>query len=188
MQKISKSVDNSFLDMERINIVVILSKWIFLSSILFLPILLIQLILLNKIQNPFIISLLKSILTIVIIFSSLFPQNGSLEVKRLDNFRNFMYQRKDIKLIKHFDDPSVIFGKTIDLKDDVNYFLKDSNHSGDVEFNDKEREFSQQLIMKAYRIMMKLALYLKNYLHFFLHQIYFFIIHQMKIVIIVGYL
>jgi site-specific DNA-methyltransferase (adenine-specific) len=51
----------------------------------------------------------------------------------LEKFRKDMFKRKDIKLIKHYDDASKFFD--IDLKGGVNYFLKDKNYKGFVSIN-----------------------------------------------------
>ena len=45
--------------------------------------------------------------------------------KGLDKFREMMLKREDIVYIKHFDDASKIFGKLVDIKGGVNYFLVD---------------------------------------------------------------
>jgi len=55
--------------------------------------------------------------------------------KGLDSFRNNMLKRTDIVYIKHFDDASKIFGNSVDIKGGVNYFLKDSNHTGNCIYN-----------------------------------------------------
>ena len=55
--------------------------------------------------------------------------------KGLDSFRKNMLERTDIVYIKHFDDASKIFGNLVEIKGGVNYFLKDSNHNGDCNFN-----------------------------------------------------
>jgi hypothetical protein len=55
--------------------------------------------------------------------------------KGLDSFRKKMLNRTDIVYIKHFDDASTIFGKSVEIKGGVNYFLKDSHHNGDCKFN-----------------------------------------------------
>jgi site-specific DNA-methyltransferase (adenine-specific) len=54
--------------------------------------------------------------------------------KGLDKFRKTMMLRKEIKLIKHFDDASKVFPGT-DIKGGVNYFLKDSSWNGKCDLN-----------------------------------------------------
>ncbi len=56
--------------------------------------------------------------------------------KGLNNFRKNMLNRTDIVYIKHYDDASTIFGKLVEIKGGVNYFLKDIHHNGDCKFND----------------------------------------------------
>ncbi len=55
--------------------------------------------------------------------------------KGLDSFRKNMLERTDIVYIKHFDDASKIFRKSVSIEGGVNYFLKDTNHNGDCNFN-----------------------------------------------------
>ncbi len=55
--------------------------------------------------------------------------------KGLDSFRKNMLERTDIVYIKHFNDASKIFGNLVEIKGGVNYFLKDTNHNGDCNFN-----------------------------------------------------
>mgnify|MGYP000944212508 CR=1 FL=1 len=55
--------------------------------------------------------------------------------KGLTKFRRMMLQRRDIKMIKQFEDASEIFGKVVDIKGGVNYFLKDSGYDGECNFN-----------------------------------------------------
>jgi len=69
------------------------------------------------------------------ILSFVVPSRWFSGGKGLDKFRNMMLNRNDIVYIKHFDDASKIFGNTVDIKGGVNYFLKDSNYSGDCKYN-----------------------------------------------------
>lgn len=55
--------------------------------------------------------------------------------KGLDIFRNKMMSRKDIKIIKHFDDASSIF-KNVEIKGGVSYFLIDKSYEGLTKFNE----------------------------------------------------
>jgi len=55
--------------------------------------------------------------------------------KGLTKFRKMMLNRHDIKYIRQFNDASKIFGKMVDIKGGVNYFLKDENYVGDCNFN-----------------------------------------------------
>lgn len=52
----------------------------------------------------------------------------------LDNFRNMMFNRKDIKLINHFDSKIKIFDN-VDIVGGVSYFMLDRSYNGDVLFN-----------------------------------------------------
>ena len=55
--------------------------------------------------------------------------------KGLDSFRKNMLERTDIVYIKHFNDACEIFGNTVSIEGGVNYFLKDTKHKGDCNFN-----------------------------------------------------
>jgi len=55
--------------------------------------------------------------------------------KGLDSFRKNMLERTDIVYIKHFDDACKIFGISVSIEGGVNYFLKDTKHKGDCNFN-----------------------------------------------------
>lgn len=56
--------------------------------------------------------------------------------KGLDKFRKMMLSRNDIRIIKHYDDETDVFGNTVSIKGGVNYFLKDSKYTGLCTFND----------------------------------------------------
>ena len=55
--------------------------------------------------------------------------------KGLDGFRKNMLERTDIVYMKHIDDACKIFGNSVEIKGGVNYFLKDSRHNGNCNFN-----------------------------------------------------
>jgi site-specific DNA-methyltransferase (adenine-specific) len=63
--------------------------------------------------------------------------------KGLDSFRKNMLERTDIVYIKHFDDASTIFGKSVSIEGGVNYFLKDTNHNGDCMYNGSMTKFNK---------------------------------------------
>jgi len=67
--------------------------------------------------------------------------------KGLDGFRKMMLSRTDIKIIKHFDDATKIFGNNVDIPGGVNYFLIDSEYNGKVLFNDVEVELNKYDIL-----------------------------------------
>jgi site-specific DNA-methyltransferase (adenine-specific) len=82
--------------------------------------------------------------------------------KGLDKFRKFMLERKDIKFIKHFDDASKIFGKMVDIKGGVNYFLKDSKYNGECNFNGSMTQLNKYDVFvdsKFYNLIDKLTKY-----------------------------
>ena len=56
--------------------------------------------------------------------------------KGLNKFRE-MLKRDDIVEIKTYEDASEIFGNIIEVKGGINHFIKDYNHKGQCNFNDK---------------------------------------------------
>ena len=62
--------------------------------------------------------------------------------KGLDNFRYKMKSSNKIKYIKHFDDATAIFGKSVEIKGGVSYFLYDNSHNGICNFNGTEMDLS----------------------------------------------
>jgi hypothetical protein len=81
--------------------------------------------------------------------------------KGLDKFREMMLNRKDISYIKHIDDASSIFGKNVDIKGGVNYFLIDKKYSGKCNFNGSNIELNKYDVMvmdsKFYSIIDKIT-------------------------------
>jgi site-specific DNA-methyltransferase (adenine-specific) len=53
----------------------------------------------------------------------------------LDDFRNTMFKRNDIRIIKHWDDSQFVFGKVVEIKGGVQYFFIDKNYTGLIEYN-----------------------------------------------------
>jgi site-specific DNA-methyltransferase (adenine-specific) len=53
----------------------------------------------------------------------------------LDEFRNQMFQRNDIKVIKHWDNSQDVFGKVVEIKGGVQYFLIDKSYDGLCNYN-----------------------------------------------------
>jgi len=83
----------------------------------------------------------------------------------LDEFRNMMFSRNDIKLIKHFDDAKKIFGNYVDIKGGVSYFFIDNNHNGPVTINDVISNFNKYDIfvdMKYHSLLDKILLNMEN--------------------------
>jgi site-specific DNA-methyltransferase (adenine-specific) len=63
------------------------------------------------------------------------PSRWFIGGKGLDYFREFMLKRTDIVFIQHTDDATAWFGKSVSIEGGVNYFLKDSHHTGECVFN-----------------------------------------------------
>jgi len=62
--------------------------------------------------------------------------------KGLDNFRNNMLINKKIKKIIHFNDPTITFGRGVEIKGGISYMIMDNNYSGECLFNDKKTNLS----------------------------------------------
>ena len=71
------------------------------------------------------------------------PSRWFIGGKGLDDFRAFMVKRTDIVFIRHEDDATKWFGKDVDIKGGVNYFLKDSSYNGTCLFNDEPYNLSK---------------------------------------------
>ncbi len=63
------------------------------------------------------------------------PSRWFVGGKGLEDFRKFMLKRDDIEIIEHEDDAKKWFGKTVEIKGGVNYFLKNSDYKGKCKFN-----------------------------------------------------
>ena len=55
--------------------------------------------------------------------------------KGLDSFRKMMMKSNKIKMIKHFDNACDIFGKTVEIKGGVSYFIYDKKYQGRTNIN-----------------------------------------------------
>jgi site-specific DNA-methyltransferase (adenine-specific) len=80
--------------------------------------------------------------------------------KGLDNFRKMMVSSDKITLIKHFDDATEIFGKTVDITGGVSYFIFDNNHQGGCLLNNTHVNLSKYDIVvnpKYYSIIDKVS-------------------------------
>jgi site-specific DNA-methyltransferase (adenine-specific) len=80
--------------------------------------------------------------------------------KGLDTFRRMMMSSNKIKIINHFSDASLIFGKSVDITGGVSYFLYDKNYDGDCLLNDSiidMRKYDIILNPKNYSIIDKVS-------------------------------
>jgi site-specific DNA-methyltransferase (adenine-specific) len=71
------------------------------------------------------------------LLSFIIPSKWFSGGKGLDKFRKMMINRTDIVFIKHLDNACKIFGKQVDIKGGVNYFLIDSKYDGLCDYNNK---------------------------------------------------
>ena len=70
-----------------------------------------------------------------ILLSFIVPSRWFAGGKGLTKFRDNMLKRNDIVYICHQDDASKIFGKLVDIKGGVNYFLIDQKYNGLCNYN-----------------------------------------------------
>lgn len=78
------------------------------------------------------------------------PSRWFVGGKGLDGFRKMMMNSNKISSIKHFDDASEIFGKSVEIKGGVSYFLYNIN------FNDSETNINgNKFILNKYDIIIK---------------------------------
>ena len=83
----------------------------------------------------------------------------------LDNFRNMMFSRNDIKLIRHFDDATKIFGNSVEIKGGVSYFMIDKKHNGLVDIDGKITKLNKYDIfvdLKYYNLLDKILENMNN--------------------------
>lgn len=83
----------------------------------------------------------------------------------LDNFRNMMFSRNDIKLIRHFDDATKIFGNSVEIKGGVSYFMIDKKHNGLVNIDGKISKLNKYDIfvdLKYYNLLDKILENMNN--------------------------
>lgn len=81
--------------------------------------------------------------------------------KGLDTFRRMMMSSNKIKIINHFNDASLIFGKSVDITGGVSYFLYDRNYNGDCLLNDSTIDMKKYDIIlnpKNYSIIDKVSI------------------------------
>jgi hypothetical protein len=93
------------------------------------------------------------------LISFIIPSRWFSSCKRLDKFRNMMINRTDILYIKHIDNASDIFGKTLEINGGVNYFLIDKNYNGLCDYNGTKTKINTYDIMvdnKYYDIVNKI--------------------------------
>ena len=79
--------------------------------------------------------------------------------KGLDSFRKFMLTCNKLKMIKHFDYSVDIFGKGVNIKGGISYFIFDKNYNGDCLFNKININLNNNdiiLLPKHYVILSKL--------------------------------
>ena len=78
--------------------------------------------------------------------------------KGLDQFRKMMIESRKVSMIKHFNDPTELFGKSVEIKGGVSYFIFDNSHDGVCEYNSNKIDLSKFDILvesKFYSILSK---------------------------------
>ncbi len=108
------------------------------------------------------------------ILSFIIPSRWFAGGKGLDNFREMMLNRIDIVYIKHYDNACDIFGKLVEIKGGVNYFLIDKNYEGLCEYNGSKIKLNKYDICvdgKYYNIIDKIIKY-KSISNIYIGQTY----------------
>ncbi len=80
--------------------------------------------------------------------------------KGLDKFRKMMMESNKVKYIRHFDDATELFGKSVDITGGVSYFLFDNNYDGLCNLDGYEVNLSKYDIIvnpKYYSIIDKVS-------------------------------
>lgn len=97
------------------------------------------------------------------------PSRWFCNGKGLDNFRKMMLNRTDIVFIKHIKKSQTIFGKDIDIRGGVNYFLINKDYNGLCNFNNNFIKLNTYEILirnqKYYSIINKVINYKFNLLN-----------------------
>jgi site-specific DNA-methyltransferase (adenine-specific) len=105
----------------------------------------------------------KSLLFNPTYLSFIIPSRWFAGGRGLDKFREMMLNRNDIQFINHFEDASKVFGKDVDIKGGVNYFLIDKKYSGSCNFNGSMIKLNKYDILinnnKYYSIIDKISSY-----------------------------
>jgi hypothetical protein len=92
------------------------------------------------------------------LLSFIVPSRWFAGGKGLDKFREMMINRTDILYVKHYEDPSKIFGNSVSIEGGVNYFLIDKDHNGLCDYNGSKVKFNNFDIIldsKYYEIVNK---------------------------------
>jgi len=96
------------------------------------------------------------------LLSFIVPSRWFAGGKGLDKFRQMMFNREDIRYIKHFNNASNIFGNLVEIKGGVNYFLIDKSYKGLCDYNGnyiKLNNYDILLDAKYYNIINKFINY-----------------------------
>ncbi len=104
-------------------------------------------------EKPLYNRFIEKIITLSDMLLFIVPSRWFIGGKGLDGFRKMMLNRTDIKVIKHFDDATKIFGKGVFITGGINYFLIDKSYNGNVNLNGVYTDISK------YDILIKDQLY-----------------------------
>lgn len=74
---------------------------------------------------------------------SIHPSRWTGNQKRFEKFRQKMFNSKHIVSIKHYDNSQEVFGKGVDIKGGIHYFLYDKSYIGDTKINDTKVNMSK---------------------------------------------
>ena len=103
------------------------------------------------------------------------PSRWFIGGKGLDYFREFMLKRTDIVLIQHVDNATTWFGNSVEIKGGVNYFLKDSNYTGECVFNGTPYNLSKYdcIIKPKYHALIDIVSQMNNVSNLYCSSGYF---------------
>lgn len=85
--------------------------------------------------------------------------------KGLNDFRKKMLFNNNIKKIIHITDPTIIFGKGVEIKGGISYMIIDNNYQGNCNFNGIETDLSKYDILvepNYFNILNKLLKFANN--------------------------
>ena len=72
---------------------------------------------------------------------SIHPSRWMGSQRELKKFRQWLVNTKNLKIIKHFDNSQNVFGKSVDIRGGVQYFIVDKNYSDIVNLNGEYVDF-----------------------------------------------
>jgi len=97
----------------------------------------------NNIMKPLYHTFIEKALKISDKLISIHPSRWMTGGMGLSKFRKMMLNKTDIKSIKHWNDSQEVFGKHVDIRGGIQYFLIDKNHNGLTKYNGVECKLNE---------------------------------------------